>query len=586
MVLLIYIFIFSCLSTNNNLSEKFKITGELKQWHNVTISFKGPDCHEEAETYTNYRLNITFHHPKSGAKMIVPGYFAADGNAAGTGATAGNIWRVHLSPPKTGLWKFKVSCRQGENIAVSSEPGAGKSVKTLDNISGSFTVLDSDKNGIDLRSKDKGLIKNNNDFYLTYQGSGKPCIIGGPGIPENFFGYKGFDAGGNKDYTDHIKDWQMGDPVWGQGKGKGIIGAVNFIANTGCNGLYVILNNIGGDGKDVYPHPSKTAKTVYDCSKLDQWEIVFSHLEKKGIVTIIMLQETEPENEKYYDKGKLGPERKIYFRELIARLGHHNGLIFDNGEENDMTNKQQIERIDWIKSIDPYDHPCTSHTRTAKKGKDSISRRYKYLLGYKGIDLTSWQINEDFFNEGSVIEEWRKKSAEKDVKWAIGLSEPHDYEYDNLEKARKIYTWPVFMSGGSALWAYVKKRGNHKYDYHCQNLHEFEIALRQIGYTVSFLKNLPLLEMEPVHDLVSSSAEGKTYCLAKKGEIYVVYQKNTGNIKLDLRDTDPKKTFTVKWFNPRIGKYHGDPISITGGEWIDIESKPGEQTHDWVILVK
>jgi len=70
-----------------------EISGELKTWHKVTITFDGPQTSETADPnpFTDYRLDVTF--SKGNKQYIVPGYYAADGNAAHTSADAGNKWR-------------------------------------------------------------------------------------------------------------------------------------------------------------------------------------------------------------------------------------------------------------------------------------------------------------------------------------------------------------------------------------------------------------------------------------------------------------------------------------------------------------
>ena len=41
------------------------ISGELKQWHKVTLDFEGPASSETADPnpFMDYRLDVTFHHP-------------------------------------------------------------------------------------------------------------------------------------------------------------------------------------------------------------------------------------------------------------------------------------------------------------------------------------------------------------------------------------------------------------------------------------------------------------------------------------------------------------------------------------------
>jgi hypothetical protein len=52
--------------------------------------------------FLDHALDVTFTHA-DGTAYLVPGHFAADGNAAETGATEGRVWRAHFSPDKTGL---------------------------------------------------------------------------------------------------------------------------------------------------------------------------------------------------------------------------------------------------------------------------------------------------------------------------------------------------------------------------------------------------------------------------------------------------------------------------------------------------
>jgi len=55
----------------------------------------------------------------------------------------------------------------------------------------------------------------------------------------------------------------------------------------------MLTMNIIGDGKDVWPYTDYNERYRFDCSKLDQWEIVFEHMETLGIMAHYVLQETE-----------------------------------------------------------------------------------------------------------------------------------------------------------------------------------------------------------------------------------------------------------------------------------------------------
>ena len=132
--------------------DRVHVAGELKQWHDVVLTLDGPHTGEAADPnpFLDYRLTVTF---ANGSKRYeVPGYFAADGNAAESGATDGNRWRVHFVPDETGEWSYAVSFRTGPEVAVSLDPGAGRPVAP-DGASGRLVIGPSDKTGQDYRRR-------------------------------------------------------------------------------------------------------------------------------------------------------------------------------------------------------------------------------------------------------------------------------------------------------------------------------------------------------------------------------------------------------------------------------------------------
>jgi len=96
------------------------------------------------------------------------------------------------------------------------------------------------------------------------------------------------------------------------------------------NAISFLTMNINGDDKNVWPYlsidPSDFVRM--DVSKLAQWEIVFTVADRMGIFLHFKTQEKE--NSFLLDGGELGggavglgTERKLYYREMIARFGHH-----------------------------------------------------------------------------------------------------------------------------------------------------------------------------------------------------------------------------------------------------------------------
>ncbi|MFH7813328.1 hypothetical protein ACH0C8_15565, partial [Acetobacter lovaniensis] len=93
----------------------------------------------------------------------------------------------------------------------------------------------------------------------------------------------------------------------------GIIGALNYLASMGVNSVYFITYNLdGGDGKDTWMWTSSAERWRYDVSKLDQWEIVFDHMDSLGIQMHLLTQETENDGN-LGGNGNLNNIRKLYY---------------------------------------------------------------------------------------------------------------------------------------------------------------------------------------------------------------------------------------------------------------------------------
>ncbi len=202
--------------------KKVKISGELKKWHCVTLTFTGPKADENGSVnpFLDYRLEVDFTH--AAGSIRVPGFFAADGNAAETGATSGNRWRVRFTPNQPGLWEYRVSFRKGKNAAVSDSLDAGGALG-FDGASGSFLIGETDKKAPDFRAR--GMLRYVWKHYLRFGETQDYFIKAGADSPENFLGYADFDGTPpTHRYEPHLGDWNAGDPTWRGEKGKGIIG--------------------------------------------------------------------------------------------------------------------------------------------------------------------------------------------------------------------------------------------------------------------------------------------------------------------------------------------------------------------------
>ncbi len=583
-----------CATKAERGDSRVAISGERKQWHNVTLTFDGPESSEfdEPNPFLDYRLTVTF--AKGGKQYVVPGYYAADGNASQTGKTMGNKWRVHFLPPEPGQWTYTASFRTGRDIAIDSNLPDGEPV-AFDRATGTLTIEPTDKTGADFRAQ--GLLRYVGQRYLQFAQTGTYFIKGGADSPENFLAYADFDgtydtadlkregeAAGAKflhHYQPHVEDWRPGDPTWKSGKGKGIIGALNYLASKGMNSVYFLTYNIdGGDGKDVWPWIDPNDKLSFDCSKLDQWEIVFSHMDRLGLMLHVVTQETE--NDQGLDGGELGRQRKLYYRELIARFAHHPALVWNLGEENTNTPAQRAAFAAYLRGLDPYEHPIVCHTFPGKY--DEV---YQPLLGYKCFEGPSLQTN-DTHNQ---TVRWIDRSTAAGRPWVVCLDEigpshtgvkpdNDDYWHDQV---RTKHLWPQLMAGGAGVEWYFGYTFPHN-DLNCESWRSRDHLWDMTRYALEFFHDrLPFAKMSH-HDELTSAPDD--YCLALPGNIYAVYLPAGGTTELDLGAHTGM--FNIRWFNPRTGGplQTGALASIPGPGKTNIGDPPRESDKDWVALIE
>jgi hypothetical protein len=553
------------------------VTGELRKWHRVTVTFDGPSTSEGAtpNPFRDYRLNVTF--TKGARSIVVPGFWAADGNAAETSATSGGKWRVHFAPDEEGTWAYSASFRTGTDLAASSDPNAGSGT-SFDGASGGFTIGATDKTGRDHRGK--GRLRHVGGHQLRFAQTGEAFLKGGADSPENFLAYGDFDQTTAKHaYAPHAGDWQAGDPVWKASKGKNILGALNYLSGKGMNSVYFLTMNVAGDGNDVWPWTSSGERHRFDASKLDQWEIVFSHMDRKGLMLHVVTQETE--NDQLLDGGSLGLQRKLYYRELVARFGHHLAVVWNLGEENTNTDAQRKSFADFLRQLDPYDSPVVVHTYPGQY--DSV---YTPLLGHPSFEGPSLQMGGANQTHAETVK-WVQRSASNGRKWFVSLDEigpandgvltdAEDFDHDN---PRKNALWGNLMGGGAGCEWYFGYGHPHT-DLTCEDWRSRDNMWNQTRHALQFFQqNVPFADSVPSDPLTSNG-----WCLAKADDTYVVYLPNGGSANVQL----PAGTFSLRWYNPRAGGalQNGSVTSVTGGGSVSIGTAPSEPTKDWAVLLK
>ena len=553
------------------------------------------------------RLIVTFTAP-SGDRFEVPGFFAGDGTGPTATSHTGSIFRIRFTPDEPGTWTYEVSYRSGNSVAVNLSPTAGTAQPSRgDGLTGSFTVNPPNPGAPGFLGK--GRLLWTGEHYLRFQ-NGEAWVKGGTNSPENWLGYTGFDNtsdGGSGPLTPdglhafptHEDDWNPGDPDWnrtdppGTNNGRAIIGALNYLESVGVNGIYFLPMNIGGDARDTWPYigdidplgsPSNENKR-FDISKLAQWDIVFQHAQRKGICLQIVLNEAETANKIELDNAELENERKLYYRELVARFGYHNAIVWNICEEYNLnlnlTAEGVLDFADYLAAIDPYEHPTTVHS--AGNPFDPTSGPWQYFVGQPLIDLTSLQRQGSVDGWGEAIAAYRAESAALGQPLAVMVDEPGSPTRDvaNYDEFRKRVIWDVLLSGGGGEW-FISQN-----DHALEDFRNFDKIYRETTIARRFIEdNLPFTEMDPVNSLVSgeTSTFDGAEVFVKPGSVYAIYYpsaSNTGNLDL----TGHNRAFRLRWFNPRTGLFQGSERTVQGGGILDMPAPPTSASNDWVALL-
>lgn len=588
------------------------LSGELKKWHSIALTFAGPNV-AETDTdnpFLNYRLNVEFVHSGTGKRYLVPGFFAADGDAENTGAVAGDKWRVNFRADEVGEWRWRATFRKGAYVAISDRKLTGFSAGFMDRQGGAFTIKSSNKKHPDFRAR--GRLEYINEPYLRFAETGEYFIKAGPDAPENLLSYVDFDGtfhnDGHKDelvktWQAHLVDWKKGDPSWKGGKGKAIIGGLNYLASKGMNSISFLTLNIMGDDQNVFPYVDYDTYDRMDVSKLAQWNVVFEHAQNKGLFLHFKTQEVE--NQGLLDGGGVGMQRKLYYRELIARFGHHLALNWNMGEENGewhpwnitppQTTSQRLAMSRYFFEHDPYHHHLVIHNG---KSFDDINGEDSY---YTGASLQTHR--EDFGAVHGEVKKIRSWPLVNDRKLAVSVDEPGDAEHSLVpdaedpehNMARMNGLWGALMAGAWGTEWYFGYKHPHS-DLTAQDWRSRDKFWDQARYALDFFKLIDVPYQKAVNLDNQVSPNDNAWALGEEAEFYIVYIKDASKevvLKLPLGIAE----YSVVWFNPKTGgkfqKGTKKTLSVTKeeGQYWDKSPQtlgfPIEARHqDWVALVK
>ncbi|MHC4435169.1 MAG: DUF5060 domain-containing protein, partial [Planctomycetota bacterium] len=498
--------------------------GNIAKWAPIEIEFKGPLSKGRGEPNPfGIFLNVLFASP-AGKQYRVPGFY--DGN--GGGGLDGDVWKVRFSADEVGRWNY---VSQSDN-------------RQLDGHSGKFIVIEPPEDAPPFyrwgRLEYTGTAENG-IRYLKFR-DGPYWLKAGCDDPENFLGnYDNYNT---------------------MAKRKA---AVDYLAARGINSFYIMTHNIGGDDKDVWPWLGDTprqamvnggAEARFDIAKLAEWRELFEHMQTKGVVPYLVLED---------DSAWDGYDHDRYYREMIARFGDLPALLFNFNEEHNENYKlaQALEFMRKLKEIDPYDHP---------RGIHNVNTPNDRYIDALQVDFTSIQTGspgtvvglEKALGHHRTTLDWIERCRQRGRRILVV-----NFDEGRPEEDRHAW-WSAYLAGG--VWeAHV----NQPYD---RPMSAWEPVWTQLGGTRAFMESLPFWQMESHDEVVKA---GKAFCLAKPGEVYALYLPLGGSVTVAL---PANKSFDIDWWNPANGQDGSfqDGRQVNGG----LRQFTPEADEDWALRIR
>jgi len=163
------------------------------------------------------------------------------------------------------------------------------------------------------------------------------------------------------------------------------------------------------------------------------------------------------------DGGELGPERRLYYRELIARFGYLLALNWNLGEENTQTTENHREMSEFFYKNDPYRHNVVIHTYPSEQervytpllGKDSlltgVSLQNSWDAAFK--QTLKWVTESNAAGKLWVVANDEQGGADRGVPPDNGYKgfDPKETGYD-MHDIRKQTLWGNLTAGGAGVW--------------------------------------------------------------------------------------------------------------------------------------
>jgi len=528
---------------------------KVERWDTCEISLAGSKAYENP--FRDVEITCSFKHRESGKSIVVNGFY--DGRTT---------WRVRFMPAELGEWSY---------VTKSSDPG-------MDGKTGEITCIE----------------------------PAKPYLHG----PLQAKGHHFFHADGTPRF---LISTRMSCPYASPEVWKRMI---DFLKAHRINRVFFIMGGISGTVKELYGDGLDFWR--YNLEKFQSIDAFIDAMRRADILASPYF---------YYfndrEQRKMTPEQdKAYIRYGMSRFGAYANImpVLSNEVDQKFTDRKgqyDLASHDWgnemgsyMKELSVFGGPVGVHN--PMETDNAINPGFYTLLKDWPFPWTDFMLRQAQVAALSTAPELRDDIPEqKDPVYNVrGYSRHNQLFIDlrrfgipmiNEEPGYEMYGhsatpqrdkinfrpwnsqtpdtlvptfWTAVAAGGYVMWGHystyemkdplpgMQKSPTPRY---LKILHDFVAAL-------------PYWEMEPANELVSPNeveVDGKPYrmnfCLAKPGEIYLIFSLNGGNLILDLA---VGSTYKAVQMDPRTGEKTDLGVINGGKQTISLSGK------EQVLLLK
>ena len=281
------------------------------------------------------------------------------------------------------------------------------------------------------------------------------------------------------------------------------------------------------------------------------------HMNRKGITADLVIAGDRNHLE---DMMPQRQQRERYIRYLVARYAPMNITWQGVQEYEEYKNGRELlkEVGQLLKSLDPYQHPRSTHT--VASSAPLLSDGWMDYITYQSSDDQLGATEHQLYAVPFVNTEFGYEDS------GAGKSHNHHVDTDTFRKR----LWNASMNGQYPTFGNTGVYGGRKFAPAAQHLDS--PGARQMNHWFDFFSGTRYWELEPYFDVDGGRA------VSLPGIEYIVYvEKPSGPVELLVE----KHGYDIAWFNPSTGE------RIPQKDWKGdrFVAEPPNHTQDWVLHV-